>query len=50
MKYLLLVENTLTSEKNEIALFKAQGDLFITMTALQNSAPKHLIYRFEKIK
>ncbi len=50
MKYLLLVENTLTNEKTKVAQFVAQGDLFFTMTALQNVAPKHLIYKFEKIK
>ncbi len=50
MKYLLLVENILTNEKTKVAQFVTQGDLFITMTALQNSAPKHLIYKFEKIK
>ena len=50
MNYLLIVENTLTNEKTKVAKFMTQGDLFITMTALQNAAPKHLIYKFENLK
>jgi len=43
----IIVNNSKTGERYEVATFNAEGDAVIAMKALQAAAPKHMEYSFK---